>query len=284
MVHLSRLLVSTKAQVCFLSETRNSTITKSSIKNHFNRKDAFVVPSNGKSGGLWLMWSDEIDITIFDHNHHYIFALCINQINHQQYGLVCIYGDPHHRTTNVIWQQVHIFVMQNSNLPMFCMGDLNEIMHANEKLGSTRIDVNRISTFCAYVKQCSFIDLGYNGPACTWTNKKFTSTPTYERLDRCLGNVEWCKVFPSTTIYHLPMLYSDHAPILEVLNSSQPRTNKPFRFENWWLMEQDFQDVAKQSWERSSTCIFSYKTKSLAAELRKWRRKKPKNTDLIAQI
>jgi hypothetical protein len=90
-------------------------------------------------------------------------------------------------------------------------------MHAHEKLGSTRVNVNRINAFCAYVKQCGFIDLGYNGPAYTWTNKRFTYVPTYERLDRCLGNAEWCKVFPSTTIYHLPMMYSDHAPILAVL-------------------------------------------------------------------
>jgi endonuclease/exonuclease/phosphatase family metal-dependent hydrolase len=148
---------------------------------------------------------------------------------------------------------------------------VNEVLHHHNGNGIKRFN------------RC-FIDLGYNGPAYTWTNKKFTSSPTYERLDRCLGNADWCKVFPSTTIYHLPMLYSDHAPILAVLNSSQPRTNKPFRFENWWLMEQDFQDVAKESWEHSSTRIFSYKTKSLAAELRKWRRKKPKNTELIAQI
>lgn len=52
MVHLSRLLASTKAQVCFISETRNSSITKSSIKNHFNLHDAFVVPSQCQSGGL----------------------------------------------------------------------------------------------------------------------------------------------------------------------------------------------------------------------------------------
>jgi hypothetical protein len=164
------------------------------------------------------------------------------------------------------------------------MGDLNNLMHASEKLGPTSADINRINKFCSYVKQCGFIDLGYNGPAYTWTNKRFSSVPTYERLDRCLGNAEWCKVFPATTIYHLPMMYSDHAPILAVLNSTRPRTNKPFRFENWWLMEHDFQNIAQQSWQRSSTRDFSYKTKFLAADLKKWRRKKPKNNVLLVQI
>jgi hypothetical protein len=81
------------------------------------------------------------------------------------------------------------------------MGDLNNLMlHASEKLGPTRADINRINKFCCYVKKCGFIDLGYNGTACTWPNKQFSSVPTYERLDHCLGNVEWCKVSPTTTI------------------------------------------------------------------------------------
>jgi hypothetical protein len=117
------------------------------------------------------------------------------------------------------------------------MRDLNELMLENEKLGPTTVDVRRINDFCAYVKQCSLIDLGYNGSAYTWTNKRFSSVPTYEMLDRCLANAEWFMSFPSTTIYHLPMMHSDHVPILMVLNSTRPRTNKPFQFENWWLLE-----------------------------------------------
>ena len=49
-------------------------------------------------------------------------------------------------------------------------------------------------------------------------------------------------------------------------------------------MEQEYHEIAKQSWQRSSARDFSQKTKFLAADLRKWRRKKPKNNDLLAQI
>lgn len=50
--------------------------------------------------------------------------------------------DPHHRSSDVIWVQVLNFVTLNSSMPMFCMGDLNEIMHDNEKLGPTSTDFN----------------------------------------------------------------------------------------------------------------------------------------------
>ena len=127
-----------------------------------------------------------------------------------------MYGDPHHKKTA-------------------SMGDLNNIMNVNEKMGPRPVNVRRISEFCCLIKDCGLFDLGYNGPAYTWTNKRFNTNPTYERLDRCLGNANWCSAFPTTTVYHLPMMKSDHAPILAVLNSTRTKTNKPFKFENWWL-------------------------------------------------
>jgi len=108
-----------------------------------------------------------------------------------------------------------------------------------------RPDIRRINLFCDYVKQCGFIDLGYSGPAYTWTNKRFSTSPTFQRLDRSLANVEWCTAYPRTTMYHLPMLCGDHAPILTMLDPNRPGTNVVFRFENWWLMEQDYADVLR---------------------------------------
>lgn len=127
------------------------------------------------------------------------------------------------------------------------MGDLNEIMHPNEKFGPGRHDTRRVNAFCDSMKQCGFLDLGYSGPVYTWTNKRFSTAPTFQRLDCCLGNAEWCMAYPRTTVYHLPMLHSDHAPILTLLESNRRPTNKPFHFENWWLLEQDYEETAKQS-------------------------------------
>ena len=53
MTHLARLITSTKTQVIFISETRNSRMTKTAIISHFNTDDAYVIPAQGLSGGLW---------------------------------------------------------------------------------------------------------------------------------------------------------------------------------------------------------------------------------------
>jgi hypothetical protein len=244
--------------------------------NKFNAANAFVVPAEGQSGGLWLLWKDNISLSVVDQAKYYIFALCTNHLDNMQFGLVCVYGDPHHHDTHLIWDQVTNFVVSNSGLPILCTGDMNELMHAHEKSGLGRPDRRRIETFCNYVNQCGFVDLSYSGPAYTWSNKRRDCTTTFEWLDHSLANAEWCHAYPNTIVYHLPMLRSDHAPILTLLSSSRQRTNKPFRFENWWLFEQDYEQTAKTSWLRSANRTFQQKTKFLARDLKKWRQRKPK--------
>ena len=202
----------------------------------------------------------------------------------KKFGLVCVYGDPHHQKTASIWVQVKSFVLTYSNLPILCMGDLNNIMNVNEKMGPRPANVRRVSEFCCLIKDCGLFDLGYNGPAYTWTNKRFNTNPTYERLDRCLGNANWCSAFPTTTVYHLPMMKSNHALILAVLDSKRPKPKKPFRFENWWLLEKDFDQIAKKSWSKSIHRPFHQKVSFLASDLKAWRRSKLNLTDQLAII
>jgi len=73
-------------------------------------------------------------------------------LDNHHFGLVCVYGDPYHGLLEHIWMQVFNFVQTYHDLPMFCMGDMNEIMHPNEKHGPGRPDMRRINIFCDLVK------------------------------------------------------------------------------------------------------------------------------------
>lgn len=174
------------------------------------------------------------------------------------------------------------FVLTNPDTPTFCMGDLNNIMHVNEKSGPNPANAARIRNFCCLVKDCGFFNLGFNGTAYTWTNKRFTTNPTFQRFDRCLANAEWCMAFPATAIFHLPMIYSDHAAILAVLHSNTSRKPKrQFRFENWWLLEPDYNKTANESWIKSHGIPFHKRTNHLAKDLKVWsKKKKPINQQL----
>jgi endonuclease/exonuclease/phosphatase family metal-dependent hydrolase len=84
---------------------------------------------------------------------------------------------------------VAAFVYDNSSQPMLCMGDMNDLLYDMDK-NSPNINHTHMHAFRAFVKQCGLFDLWFSGPAYTWTNIRYSSTPTFERLDRCLVNVD----------------------------------------------------------------------------------------------
>jgi hypothetical protein len=228
------------------------------------------------------MWNDELQVTVNSSSTHVILATVVYSTRNLKFGLVCIYGDPYHRQTSAIWEEVAAFVHDNSTLPMLCMGDMNELLYDMDK-NALNINRNRMYAFRSFIKNCGLFDLGSSGHAYTWTNKRFFSKPTYERLDRCLVNAEWCDVFPISNVYNMPIFHtlSDHATILLSTEGPVRRIKKTFKFENWWLKENDFNDYAKKVWNVSKNKSFSNRTNHLAGQLKIWcKKKKPLQQEL----
>jgi endonuclease/exonuclease/phosphatase family metal-dependent hydrolase len=198
----------------------------------------------GRSGGLWMLWSDEVHVSVKFFNQYMILAIVVDRATNADFVLACIYGDPHHQQTRMIWDNVYNFVCENLGKPVVCFGDLNDILC---DMDTTSINVNkfRMRTFNSYVKQCGLFDLGYSGPAYTWTNKRFASNPIFERLDRCLANAEWCTLFPNTNVFNLPIILSDHAPILVSTESKHQRPRLHFNLKIGGLMKKIFSVLPK---------------------------------------
>jgi hypothetical protein len=120
---------------------------------------------------------------------------------------------------------------------------------------STNVNKHRLRTLNSYAKQCGLFDLGFSDPAYTWTSKCFSSAPVFERLDRCLANVEWCNLCPNMNVFHLPIMFSDNAPIIFSTESQFLKPTFGFKFENWCTMEEDFQSTARYAWLSSPNSL-----------------------------
>jgi hypothetical protein len=187
------------------------------------------------------MWTDEVEVSVHSYGYYLILASIVIRSSNQHFGMVCIYGDPYHRNTSQIWDQVASFVYDNASLPVVCIGDMNELLYDMDK-STPFVNHSRLHAFCLMVKQCGLFDLGFSGPAYTWNNRRFSSKPTFERLDHCLVNADWCHVFPNSNVYNMPLIHSisDHAPILLSTDGPARKFKRSFKFENWWLKEKDF--------------------------------------------
>ncbi|SPT20328.1 unnamed protein product [Triticum aestivum] len=103
MLFLANLIRSTKAHVTFVSEIKSCKVRSVDLVNRFDVANIFVVPSRGASVGLWLMWNDELKVSIHTASIHYILANVVHLASGVNFFLICIYGDPYHRQTSAIW-------------------------------------------------------------------------------------------------------------------------------------------------------------------------------------
>ena len=55
--------------------------------------DSFIFPANGLLGGLWLVWTDEVQVTIKYSNCYVILVVDVHIATNLEFLLVCVYGD-----------------------------------------------------------------------------------------------------------------------------------------------------------------------------------------------
>jgi hypothetical protein len=78
-----------------------------------------------------------------------------------------------------------------------CIRDFNAICETGEKIWDGQGLNANSRRFHEFLFVAGMIDLGFKGPAFTWTNWLHTLTATHERLDRTVINAEWCNQHPN---------------------------------------------------------------------------------------
>lgn len=135
------------------------------------------------------------------------------------------------------------------NLPWLLLGDYNEILNGNEKLGGRLVNLNRALDFKACLDECKFLYLFFSGPKYTWSNLRQVTDLIFERIDRCFSNPTWRVLFPEASVTHLPKVFSNHCPVLlELFRPPPAMSEKPFKFHTMGSHHPKFPDVVKKAW------------------------------------
>ena len=141
-----------------------------------------------------------------------------------------IYASPRFIERCLRWDNLKMLTSLH-NLHWALMGDFNEVLSEDEKLGWNTISQKRVRAIQDCMNTYQIMDLGFSGPRFTWSNKRNISGLIQYRLDRCWANPEWKALFVEANV-HLARANSDHCPLLLNLNSSLgERNNRPFRFQ-----------------------------------------------------
>lgn len=128
-----------------------------------------------------------------------------------------------------------------------------------------------MAEFGQTLEDCNFVDIGFIGARFTWERRNLPNTNIRERLDRCVANDGWFRLFLYYRMSHLAHSISDHCPLLLTDGRSKTHTAKRFRFEVAWTMEESFKDEVARLWGLSNASLFE-KLEILATGLLPWAR------------
>jgi hypothetical protein len=125
------------------------------------------------------------------------------------------------------------------------IGDFNLIRKPEDR-NKPRGNMREMLDFNAAINRQGLEELRLNGARFTWTNKQ--QSPLLERLDWFFALATWMTSFPGSMVSSLSRDTSDHTPCLISISTDIPQA-KIFRFENYWLLHEDFPAVVSHGWQ-----------------------------------
>ncbi|XP_074293758.1 uncharacterized protein LOC141620909 [Silene latifolia] len=239
------------------------------IVHSMREYDGWAVDSVGRSGGLACWWRKGLEVSFKSATVHYMDWEVV--LGGRRWRLTGFYGWPAVQDRHLSWQQLRILAADNDT-PWLCIGDYNEILFGTEMKGGTRPQW-KMTNFWDAVNDCGLRDLPFNGYEFTYDNGQAGIDNRQSRIDRAMVTESWVDIFPRARLYHLEPGWSDHVPIMVILDSRQSereKGNRPFRFEQMWIGEDGCEDTIRRAWDPGED--MSTNLTKCATNLSAWKR------------
>jgi exonuclease III len=131
---LCRLTKQKKPAMVFLMETKLHKTKMENVCYKVGYPNMFLVDRIGKSGGLALLWNDEISVSIQNFSRRHINGVIENLGRVENWKFTGFYGHPDVAKRHEAWALLR-HLASISPYPWVCVGDFNEIVEKEEKWG-----------------------------------------------------------------------------------------------------------------------------------------------------
>ena len=184
---LSNLVMEKAPKILFLMEKKLSVVEMRKVQKDLPYRCMVVVPSVHRSGGLALLWMEEVELHVQTYSPNHIDSLIKSKNSFWRY--TGFYGWPEVQRKHESWTLLK-HLHSRSTAPWLCYGDFNEILTMEEKQGGLIRPLRPMQEFREVLLQYGLVDLGFQGNIFTWSNGREGEGFVQERLDRAYGTIE----------------------------------------------------------------------------------------------
>lgn len=147
--------------VVFLMETKLLSRQSETFRVRCNMFGCFGVDLIGLSGGLALLWKQGINVAVESFSPGHIDSVITHPMK-GSFRMMGFYGNPDSAFRYLSWQLLEK-LKSVSNLGWFIMGDFNEILKNDDKLGGRPCSGCQIDRFRTVIDSCSLRPLPFTG-------------------------------------------------------------------------------------------------------------------------
>lgn len=144
-----------------------------------------------------------------------------------------MYGCPYHSSRSAVWEYLNQFLKHPFDRVLL-IGDFNQLENNQQKFGGKNY-IQGATKFTEWRTANSLSELPFHGVNFTWSNNRLGKKAIYERLDRSYATSDWRIMFPNAITWNLPILLSDHSPIILDFNPKNSKRHTPYKMEAWCL-------------------------------------------------
>uniref|UniRef100_A0A803PL04 Reverse transcriptase domain-containing protein n=1 Tax=Cannabis sativa TaxID=3483 RepID=A0A803PL04_CANSA len=185
--------------------------------------DKEYIPADGLAGGLCFLWKKEANVSIERIHNSSFECRVLEPQSHDFWRLLAVYGTPYDEEKGWFWEECTSY-MTACDDPWAIIRDLNVIRCKEEKAGGRKFRAKDGELLQSFLD-----DTG----GWTW------------------GSVATSSRGKTKGVRNLPIVASNHGPIILDTLMKKGKGSRIFRFYEAWLREQSCAEVIKESWEKN---------------------------------
>lgn len=266
-------VLNVNCDIVYLQETKEESFDQTFIRKILPSSfdDFIFVPSVGASGGLLVAWKSLLFSGLVKIISGFAVAVeFCSKLDNSFWTLMNVYGPctPDGKFEFTSW--IKNLEISNDESSII-MGDFN-LYRYPENRNREGADINDMFLFNSTISYMGWSKIPLQGQKYTWSNMQLP--PLLEKLDWVFTNNLWTLSYPETSCKTLVREVSDHTPLNISISTSIPKSNL-FRFENFWLLREDFKDILMDNWHapdyiNDKAKIVTRKCKNLSGALKAW--------------
>lgn len=132
-------------EMVFIMETKFSVKRARVIATKARYKNYLVVDAVGRSGGLMLMWKQDLNVELLNFSIRHINIIILYAFGENKWLLTCFYGHLKVSRRRSAWELLKSF--KADFLGGCVIGDYNEILYNDEKVGGSLRSESQMELF-----------------------------------------------------------------------------------------------------------------------------------------